>query len=338
MDLYLKPKDYHPWIDVSNVNGVARDEPFLSELAQELAWPQPITAAFGNRIAMLQNLGVGSGDYVILPNLSPVAWAQAAMALGADCILMDHDPEHWQMDLDLLEEFLMNYTMLNERDELILKKDSRIIRAIVVPHLLGGMCDMDRLVFIGQRFNVALGEDITHGLGSRWKDQPAGSFGRINFCAFLSNPIVPFGRSVIFTSQDNVLKKAPTEAYVLEQMGEDLGWQLVWHVRFIIESFRKREAGLRNLSITADLQWMSPLAENQTNGMSIAFTSQRAMSETAPPPGRLKPPIYHQLPFKKSLYIRREDWSSKLYETARVFPMHFSSRDLEDQIKAYLSE
>ncbi len=81
---------------------------------------------------------VKHGDYVILPNLTFVASANSIKYLGADPILIDADPLLWQMDLDLLEEFLENET--DERDgSLIYIKDGRRIGAIMPVHILGNM-------------------------------------------------------------------------------------------------------------------------------------------------------------------------------------------------------
>src|SRR5215510_1680008 len=58
--------------------------------------------------------GVKRGDYVILPKLTFVASANSIAYLGAEPLLIDADPDLWQMDLDLLEQFLEKET--DERD------------------------------------------------------------------------------------------------------------------------------------------------------------------------------------------------------------------------------
>ena len=101
-------------------------------------------------IALLLS-GVKQDDYVILPNLTFVASANSIKYLGAEPILIDADPDLWQMDLDLLEEFLENET--DERDgELIYIKDGRRIAAIMPVHILGNMCDMDRFLSIVKKY------------------------------------------------------------------------------------------------------------------------------------------------------------------------------------------
>ena len=54
--------------------------------------------------------GVKPGDYVIVPNFTFVASINVIKYAGADPILVDADPDTWQLDLGLLEEFLATET------------------------------------------------------------------------------------------------------------------------------------------------------------------------------------------------------------------------------------
>lgn len=337
MHLYPQFSDYQPWLDFSFPGNAETIEPFFPELTQQLGWPKAIKASFGDRKTVLKNLGIQSGDYVILPNLSPIHWAEAVKALGADGILIDHDLKHWQIDLDLLEEFLMNYTMLNERDELILKKDSRTIKAIIIPHLLGGMCDMDRLAFIALRFNLVLGEDITQALGSSWNEHPAGSFGTVNFCDFSTNPILPFGPSVVFSSSELWVEHETSRVFPADILAHELGRQLIPQVPHILTDFQKQEATYRECSTPKTLKWMSPPDANKTNGLSAAFIYQEALSTIPLPMGRLSTPLYLMPPFDKCLYIRRENWSAELFETVKLLPLGFGKNALIEETKAFFS-
>ena len=55
----------------------------------------------------LQLLGVENNDLVIMPNVTFVASANAISYIGASPLLIDIDQDSWQMDLDLLESFLL---------------------------------------------------------------------------------------------------------------------------------------------------------------------------------------------------------------------------------------
>ena len=55
-------------------------------------------------------MGVNRDDYVIAPNITFIATCNAIKYTGADPILIDADAATWQMDLDLLEDFLSTQT------------------------------------------------------------------------------------------------------------------------------------------------------------------------------------------------------------------------------------
>ena len=62
----------------------------------------------------LQLAGVQRNDYVIVPNVTFIASINSIKYTGADPILIDVDTATWQMDLDLLEDFLKNETAEKE--------------------------------------------------------------------------------------------------------------------------------------------------------------------------------------------------------------------------------
>ena len=50
------------------------------------------------------------GDHLLVPNITFIASANAASYTYANPIFIDVDPTTWQIDLDLLEDFLANNT------------------------------------------------------------------------------------------------------------------------------------------------------------------------------------------------------------------------------------
>jgi perosamine synthetase len=157
-------------------------------------------------IALLLS-GVRLNDYVILPNLTFVASANAIKYIGAEPLLIDADPDLWQMDLDLLEEFLENET--DERDgEMIYVEDGRRISAIMPVHILGNMCDMDRFAAILKKYPLLkVVEDSTEALGTRYKGQHAGTFSPMGCFSFNGNKIISTGGGGVIVSNDEALAK-----------------------------------------------------------------------------------------------------------------------------------
>lgn len=307
---------YKEWLDLSwpKKNG---GEPFFSELAEALSWTETVTHAAAGPEAVLRALGVQAGDYVVVPNLSPLYWASAARALGADVILIDAHRLNWQLDLDMLEMFLMNFSMLNERDELILKKDSRVIRTLMVPHLLGGLCDLERLEFIARRFYLSLGEDVSQAIGCTWNGRPAGSFGRVGYCDFSRSALLPFGESVIFSTDPQAVVVAQQEwdaSNPMRSLVNHLGQQFIPKIQAILEESR---AGAQQIRQDQNRAWMQLEEACISNGLATAWLAE----ETGTPflnEAKLPPLLYSQPPFDKSLYIRQENRSAVIAEKGRV--------------------
>lgn len=151
-------------------------------------------------------LGVNADDYVITPNITFIATCNSIKYTGADPILIDTDPKSWQMDLDLLEEFLGTET--EQRDGYCCyKKDGRRIPVIMPVHVLGNMCDMDRLMALARRHNLVVVEDSTEALGSYYKGQHAGSFGLMGTFSYNGNKIITTGGGGMIVTNDEALAK-----------------------------------------------------------------------------------------------------------------------------------
>src|SRR3954467_9368484 len=85
--------------------------------------------------------GVVPGDLVILPNITFVAPANVIKYMGADPILIDVDSDTWQMDINLLRNFLRTETKM-EGGSCIHTKSRRRIAAFLPVHVLGNIGDM----------------------------------------------------------------------------------------------------------------------------------------------------------------------------------------------------
>jgi len=152
--------------------------------------------------------GVKQGDYVIVPNVTFIASVNSIKYTGADPVLMDVDPHTWQMDLDLLEQFLKEETE-QKRGECVYRKTSRVIRCIMPVHVLGNICDMDRLMQLAKQYNLQVVEDATESLGSYYKGKHSGGFGEIGCFSFNGNKIITTGGGgVIVTNNEEIAKKA----------------------------------------------------------------------------------------------------------------------------------
>lgn len=152
--------------------------------------------------------GVQREDYVIAPNVTFIASINSIKYTGADPILIDIDTKTWQMDLDLLEEFLENETD-EKNGELFYVKDGRTIRCIMPVHVLGNICDMDRFMQLAAKYKLKVVEDSTESLGSYYKEKHSGGFGMMGCFSFNGNKIITTGGGgVIVTNDEELAKKA----------------------------------------------------------------------------------------------------------------------------------
>lgn len=111
--------------------------------------------------AILKALGVGEGDEVILPGYTCVMDVNPIKYLGAKPVYVDIEPETFNINTDLLPEKITDRT-----------------RVIIAQHTYGYPCDMDAILDIAVRRNVAVIEDCCLALGSEYKGKMLGTFGR----------------------------------------------------------------------------------------------------------------------------------------------------------------
>ncbi|MCX6883959.1 MAG: aminotransferase class V-fold PLP-dependent enzyme, partial [Verrucomicrobia bacterium] len=105
-------------------------------------------------------LGIKPGDRVITTPMTWIATAAAAVTLGAEVDFVDIDPETCNLDPRQIEEKITPKT-----------------RAILPVHLYGQCCDMDAILEIARRHNLAVIEDACHSVGADYKGRKAGSLG-----------------------------------------------------------------------------------------------------------------------------------------------------------------
>lgn len=150
--------------------------------------------------------GVEQNDYVIVPNITFIASVNTITYLKASPILMDVNKDTWQMDLDLLEEFLSTKTEIRN-NRCIHKETNRVIRCIMPVHVLGNMCNMERLMQIADNFQIRVVEDATESLGSYYKNQHSGTFGLFGCVSFNGNKIITTGGGGMILTYDEKLAK-----------------------------------------------------------------------------------------------------------------------------------
>ncbi len=173
--------------------------------------------------------GVGQNDMVIAPNITFIATLNSIKYTGATPILIETDADNWQMDLNVLEDFLKNETEQKE-GVCFHKATGKRIPIILPVHVLGNMCDMDRLLEIAKQHNLIIIEDSTEALGSYYKGKHAGSFGLMGTFSYNGNKIITTGGGgMIVTNNEALAKKAKhlttqAKSDPFEYMHDEIGY------------------------------------------------------------------------------------------------------------------
>lgn len=137
---------------------------------------------------ILRALGVGAGVEVIVPALTWVATAGAAVYLNAVPVFADVDPDTLCIDPRSVEALITPKT-----------------KAIICVHLGSAMADLDALSALAQKHGLALIEDCAHAHGMRWRGKGAGSIGHAGSYSFQSSKLLTAGEGGAITTNDPVL-------------------------------------------------------------------------------------------------------------------------------------
>jgi dTDP-4-amino-4,6-dideoxygalactose transaminase len=142
-------------------------------------------------------LGVKSGDEVIASSFTFSATINPIVYLGATPILIDSEPGTWNMSPELLEAAIKDRLLKGGKP-----------KAIIPVHLYGMPADMKKIMEIADRYEIPVIEDAAEALGSRYNNQPVGSFGKMGILSFNGNKIITTsgGGALISNDEEMIIK------------------------------------------------------------------------------------------------------------------------------------
>lgn len=130
-------------------------------------------------------LGIGINDEVIVPTFTYIASANPIVQVGATPVFVDSDEDSWQMSPNDIEEKITPKT-----------------KAIIVVHLYGHPCDMDKIMQIAKKYNLLVIEDCAEAIGTRYKGQHIGTFGDVATFSFFGNKTITCGEGGMVVTND----------------------------------------------------------------------------------------------------------------------------------------
>jgi len=174
----------------ANVNG------FEQELAAKVGSKHAAALSSGTAAIhmALKAADVRQGDIVFCPTLTFSATANPIIYQNAIPVFIDSDFETWNMDPKLLETAFEKY---GDR-----------VKAVLVVHLYGLSADMDKIMEICNKHNVIVIEDAAESLGSYYKGNHTGTFGKFGIFSFNGNKIITTsGGGMLVSDDEEEIKK-----------------------------------------------------------------------------------------------------------------------------------
>ncbi len=272
------------------------------------------TAVSNGTVALhlaLHTLGIGKDDEVIVPTFTYIASVNAIDFVGATPVFVDSDPDTWNLDVELIERAVTMRT-----------------KAILVVHLYGAVCEMDKIQVVCKKHNLMLIEDVAEAFGSQCQGRFAGTFGDISTFSFFGNKTITTGEGGMVVSNDvaTIARAAylksqavsPTREYWHDEIGFNfrmtnicaaIGVAQLEHADSIIEAKRRLASWYREdlegqpvtfqkeLPETVHTYWMvSILAESKRMRDCIRKALKESGVETRP----LFPPVHTMPVFKRN--------------------------------------
>ncbi len=171
----------------------------------------------------LKLAGVQPGDLVITQPLTFVATCNAITYCGAEPVFVDIDSETLGMSPDSLESWLKQNvdivdkglgglgtqpSKLSQPSQpyiAIHKATKRHITTCVPMHTFGHPCKIDSIVEICDHYNIPVVEDAAESIGSYYKGQHTGTFGKLGILSFNGNKTITTGGGGMILTDDDEL-------------------------------------------------------------------------------------------------------------------------------------
>lgn len=136
--------------------------------------------------------GVKDDNEVIVPTTTFIATINSVLYTKASPIFMDCD-DKLSIDLDKLEQFLKNKTYIKNKSCFNIKTRKKI-KALIVTHVFGDICDFRKLKRICKKFFIKIIEDAAEAIGSfDNNNKHAGTLGDYGAFSFNFNKIITTG-------------------------------------------------------------------------------------------------------------------------------------------------
>lgn len=198
---------------------ISSEGPFVGDFERKFS--NSVNRQFGVAVAngtaaleiAVKAIGISQGDEVILPTFTIISCAAAVVKAGGVPVLVDCDPETWNMQVDQLEDKITSRT-----------------KAIMAVHIYGLPVDLKPVLELAEKYGLYIIEDAAEAIGQTYWGDPCGSFGNISVFSFYPNKHITTGEGGMLVTDDKVLaercRTLRNLCFKAEQrfVHDELGW------------------------------------------------------------------------------------------------------------------
>jgi len=197
---------------------ISSEGPFVEKFEKQIAaiskrdYGVAVSSGTAALDVAIEALGISKGDEVIMPSFTIISCINQIVRVGAKPILIDSDPNTWNMDINQIEDKITSRT-----------------KAIMVVHIYGLPVDLDPVLDLAKKYSLKVIEDAAEMHGQTYKGKPCGSFGDISTLSFYPNKHITTGEGgMILTNNEELAKDCkslrnlcfkPNERFVHDRLG-----------------------------------------------------------------------------------------------------------------------
>jgi aminotransferase in exopolysaccharide biosynthesis len=148
------------------------------------------------------------GDLVVTQPLTFVATCNAIAYCSAEPIFVDVDRHTLGLSPMALDAWLTEHALIDDNGDCRTRVGHRRIRACLPMHTFGHPVELEMLIAVCDRWHLVLVEDAAESLGSYYKGNHTGNFGRIGVLSFNGNKIITTGGGGMLLTDAVIGKRA----------------------------------------------------------------------------------------------------------------------------------
>jgi aminotransferase in exopolysaccharide biosynthesis len=196
-------------IDTTFVSSVGKFvDRFEEEIAKYTGSKKAVVCVSGtNALHMsLMLVGVERDDEVLTQALTFIATCNALSYIGAHPVFIDVDRSTMGLSPDSMKEWLVNNAEIRN-GECFNKNTGRRVKACVPMHTFGHPVRIEEIADLCAEYHIELVEDAAESIGSKYKGQHTGTFGKVGAISFNGNKTITTGGGGMMLFQDEELGK-----------------------------------------------------------------------------------------------------------------------------------